>query len=153
MRFEIRGNQLSLIAGICRRLDGIPLALEFAAARVADMGLVELARQLDDLFSILNRGRRTALPRHRTLSAALDWSYSLLSENEQRLLWYLASSESSFTSTNALTKDYLGGFQNAPEALSGLFEKCLLNVEVRENVPVYRMLNTTRAYVSSLKAS
>src|ERR1700761_8195256 len=102
MRFFVQARDLPLLAEICRRLDGIPLALEFAAARVADLGLCRLASHLDDRFTILTRGRRTALPRHRTLAAALEWSFSLLSDDEQRLLRYLAEVGSSFTAEYAV---------------------------------------------------
>jgi non-specific serine/threonine protein kinase len=70
----------ALIAAICRRLDGIPLAIELAAARAAGLGIEALAARLDDCFQLLTGGRRTALPRHQTLRATLDWSYELLPE-------------------------------------------------------------------------
>src|ERR1700722_13899732 len=76
----------STIATICRRLDGIPLAIEFAAARAATLGLEAVANGLRDRFALLTSGRRTALPRHRTLRATLDWSYQLLTETERDLL-------------------------------------------------------------------
>ena len=78
------------IAAICRRLDGIPLAIEMAAARVAALGVEELADRLDDRFHLLTGGWRTALPRHQTLRATLDWSYELLTDTEQALLRRLA---------------------------------------------------------------
>jgi DNA-binding winged helix-turn-helix (wHTH) protein len=84
-------QRLAVVAAICRRLDGIPLAIELAAARAAAFGIEELAAGLDDRFRILTGGRRTALPRHRTLRAALDWSYELLSEPERVILRRLAS--------------------------------------------------------------
>src|SRR5208282_771121 len=71
-------RRLGMIAAICRRLDGIPLAIELAAARTAALGIEQLASRLDDRFRLLTGGRRTALPRHRTLRATLDWSYELL---------------------------------------------------------------------------
>ncbi len=69
---------------ICRRLDGMPLAIELAASRLQVMGLDEVAARLEDRFALLAHGRRGALPRHQTLRAMLDWSYQLLSEEEQR---------------------------------------------------------------------
>ena len=78
------------IAAICRRLDGIPLAIELAAARAAALGIEELAARLDDRFQLLTGGRRTALPRHQTLRATLDWSYELLAEPERVILRRLA---------------------------------------------------------------
>ena len=79
-----------LIAAICRHLDGIPLAIEFAAARAATLGVEQVAIGLRDRFSTLTSGRRTALPRHRTLRATLDWSYQLLSEAGRALLCRVA---------------------------------------------------------------
>jgi non-specific serine/threonine protein kinase len=87
----------SAIATICRRLDGIPLAIEFAAACAAMLGVQHVARGLDDRFRLLTTGRRTALPRHRTLRAALDWSYELLPEPERCLLRRLAIFPGGFT--------------------------------------------------------
>lgn len=73
------------VAGICRQLDGLPLAIELAAARLRALPLTTLAERLDDRFTLLNRGARTALPRQRTLRAVVDWSYELLFEDERRL--------------------------------------------------------------------
>ena len=78
------------ISRICRRLDGIPLAIELAAARAVALGVRGVAAGLDDRFRLLAGGRRTALPRHQTLRATLDWSYELLSENERAVLRRLA---------------------------------------------------------------
>lgn len=78
------------MAAICRRLDGMPLAIELAAARTASLGLEGLASRLDDRFRLLTGGRRTALPRQQTLRATLDWSYELLSEPERAVLRRLA---------------------------------------------------------------
>src|SRR5471032_1492388 len=80
----------SAIASICRQLDGIPLAIEFAAARAATLGVQQVAIGLEDRFGLLTSRRRTALPRHQTLRAALDWSYQLLPETERLLLRQLA---------------------------------------------------------------
>jgi len=79
-------RDVALIAAICRRVDGIPLAIELAASRVAMLGIEELATRLEDRLQLLTSGRRTALPRHRTLRATLDWSYELLAEPERVLL-------------------------------------------------------------------
>jgi non-specific serine/threonine protein kinase len=80
--FSPDSDGLAAIAAICRHLDGIPLAIEFAATRAAALGLEQVASRLDDRFTLLTGGRRTALPRHRTLRAMLDWSYELLPEAE-----------------------------------------------------------------------
>ena len=92
-----RAEELASVAAICRRLDGIPLAIEFAAARAATLGIASVAAGLRDRFALLTSGRRTALPRHRTLRAVLDWSYELLPEAEQRLLRHLAIFSGGFT--------------------------------------------------------
>jgi non-specific serine/threonine protein kinase len=89
--FSPDSDGLAAIAAICRRLDGIPLAIEFAATRAAALGLEQVASRLDDRLTLLTGGRRTALPRHRTLRAMLDWSYELLPEAEQRLFRGLLS--------------------------------------------------------------
>ena len=79
-------DTIAVIAQICRRLDGIPLAIELAAARTQSLSVAEIARHLDDRFKLLTRGARTALGRHQTLRAAIDWSFDLLDAAEQRVL-------------------------------------------------------------------
>src|SRR4029077_13923853 len=84
--FSPHGENLPPIAAICRRLDGIPLAIDFAATRVATLGLQQVAAGLDDRLGMLTVGRRTALPRHKTMRATLDWSYEMLPEPERLVL-------------------------------------------------------------------
>ena len=84
--FELTPDNAAAVAQICERLDGIPLAIELAAARVRVLSLSELAAKLGDRFRLLTGGSRTALPRHQTLRAAIDWSYGLLSEPERAVL-------------------------------------------------------------------
>ena len=84
--FSPHAEDLASIAAICRRLDGMPLAIELAAASAAALGIAQVSAGLRDRFAIFTRGRRTALPRQRTLRATLDWSYELLPETERRLL-------------------------------------------------------------------
>jgi predicted ATPase len=79
-------DTIAAIARACRRLDGIPLAIELAAARTQSLSVFEIARLLDDRFKLLTRGARTALSRHQTLRAAIDWSFDLLDDAEQRVL-------------------------------------------------------------------
>ena len=88
--FALTQENAGSIAEVCRRLDGIPLALELAAARVVAISPSELARRLDQRFELLAGGRRGAIERHQTLRAAIDWSYALLSEQEQRMLGRLS---------------------------------------------------------------
>jgi predicted ATPase len=83
--FDPDGPAEAVIDGICRRLDGLPLAIELAAARLRALPLATLAERLDDRFALLTRGARTALPRQRTLRAVVDWSYDLLFDDERRL--------------------------------------------------------------------
>ena len=95
--FSSDRQSLSMIAAICRQLDGIPLAIEFAAARASTLGIEQVAIGLRDRFALLTSGRRTALPRHRTLRATLDWSYRLLAEEQRDLLKCLAIFAGPFT--------------------------------------------------------
>lgn len=146
-RFVLKPGDLPAVGYICRCLDGIPLALEFAAARVADLGLHKIASHLDDRFTILTRGRRTALPRHRTLSATLDWSYSLLSTDERALLTHLARMTAPQI-VEARVADGSGAMgAHVMETLCSLYDKSLLTIDMCDDTPVYRLLDTTRAYV------
>ena len=141
-------GRLPMLAMICRRLDGIPLAIELAAARAAALGIEELAVRLDERFNLLTGGRRTALPRHQTLRATLDWSYELLAELERVLLRRLAIFVGSFSleaaSAVAVSPDLMRS--DAIEGLSRLVAKSLVVAEVEGAVARYRLLDTTRAY-------
>src|SRR6266851_1620022 len=99
--FSPNGENLPAIAAICRRLDGIPLAIDLAATHVATLGLQQVAASLDDRFGMLTGGRRTALPRHQTLRATMDWSYELLPEPERLALRRLAVFAGDFTAEAA----------------------------------------------------
>src|SRR6266436_10326743 len=101
--FSLDSRGAAAMAAICRRLDGMPLAIELAAARTASLGLEGLASRLDDRFRLLTGGRRTALPRQQTLRATLDWSYELLSEPERVVLRRLAVFPGGFTLEAAST--------------------------------------------------
>ena len=138
---------LSTIAAICRRLDGIPLAIEFAAARAATLGLSQVARLLDDRFRLLTGGRRTALPRHQTLRATLDWSHGLLAEPERVLFRRLAIFAGSFglgAACEVAASPELGA-SDVIDGISSLAAKSLVAAEVW-GVARYRLLDTTRAY-------
>jgi non-specific serine/threonine protein kinase len=146
--FLAQEENLPMIAAICRRLDGIPLALEFAAARAASLGVQQVVERLDDRFGLLTSGRRTALPRHQTLRATLDWSYELLPEAEQCLLRHLAIFPAGFTLEAAAAVISDGG-DCAPivmEWISNLVAKSLVNAELETSMARYRLLETTRAY-------
>ncbi len=95
--FALDERNAASVAQICRRLDGIPLAIELAAARIKVLSVDEIAARLDDRFSLLTAGSRTAIPRHQTLRATIDWSYDLLAEPERILLRRLAVFAGGFT--------------------------------------------------------
>ncbi len=138
---------LSTIAAICRRLDGIPLAIEFAAARAATLGLSQVASLLDDRFRLLTGGRRTALPRHQTLRATLDWSHGLLPDPERVLFRRLAIFAGSFSLGAACEVAASPELQASDviDGISSLAAKSLVAAEVW-GVARYRLLDTTRAY-------
>ena len=141
-------NLMTTIAAICRRLDGIPLAIELAAARVAALGVDEVARRLDDRLGLMSGGRRTALPRHQTLRATLDWSYALLTEPERVILRRLAVFAGPFGLQAATA--VAANPENAPsevaDGLSSLLAKSLVTVDAGGSIRRYRLLDTTRAY-------
>ena len=145
--FSPQPGDLPSIVEICRHLDGIPLAIEFAAARAAFVGTEQVAAGLRDRFALLTSGRRTAIPRHRTLRAALDWSYQLLSKEEQRLLRRLAVFPAGFTFEAAQAVGGMGrGGQSIVEDLSSLVSKSLCE-RVNPTPPTrWRLLETIRAY-------
>jgi predicted ATPase len=136
------------IAGICRQLDGIPLAIELAAARAATLGIEVLGAHLDDRFGLLTGGRRTALPRQQTLRATLDWSHDLLSEPERVILRRLAVFAGAFSmeAVSAVAADPERAPSDVVDGLSNLAAKSLATVDVKGSVVRYRLLDTTRAY-------
>jgi predicted ATPase/DNA-binding winged helix-turn-helix (wHTH) protein len=145
--FSLQEENLPAIVAICRRLDGIPLAIEFAAARAATLGSNQVASRLDDRFRLLTAGRRTALPRHQTLRATLDWSYELLSESERCLLRRLAIFAAGFTLEAAIavmsdTADAL----TVVEGIANLVAKSLLTLDGSVPSGRWRLLETIRAY-------
>ena len=138
----------AMIAAICRRLDGIPLAIELAAARVAALGIEEVAARLDDRIQLLTGGRRPALPRHQTLRATLDWSYELLAEPERVILRRLTIFAGAFSLEAARAVAASGELAPAEvvDGLANLAAKSLVTAEVDGTVARYRLLDTTRAY-------
>ena len=145
---SMQHEDLITVASICRRLDGIPLAIEFAAARVLMLGLKQVAAGLDDRFGLLTAGRRTALPRHQTLLAALDWSYELLPENERRLLRRSAIYPAGFSlAAAAAVFNYPGeAASSVPEGIANLVDKSLLTFDGLPSAGRWRLLETIRAY-------
>jgi predicted ATPase len=131
-----------------RQLDGIPRAIELAAARAAALGIETLAARLDDRFRLLTGGRRTALPRHQTLRATLDWSYELLPESERVILRRLAIFAGAFSleAASAVVASPELASAEVVDSLSNLVAKSLVAMEVNGPVTLYRLLDTTRAY-------
>jgi predicted ATPase/DNA-binding winged helix-turn-helix (wHTH) protein len=148
--FEIDDINAATIADVCRRLDGIPLAIELAASMVDVLGLDEVCRGLDERFSLLRADRRTTIPRHRSLAATIDWSYDLLSETEQAVLRRLAVFAGPFALDAAIevasTDDI--GVADVREAVVALANKSFLSLNHQFAPLAYRLLDTTRAYAS-----
>ena len=142
-RFHLTDDNTSFIAQICSRLDGIPLAIELAAARVKLFTPEQIAERLDDRFKLLTGGSRTALPRQQTLRALIDWSYQSLNETEQRSLRRLAVFSGGWTIEAA---ESVLGENEAMEGLLGLVNKSLVNVEEQDGASRYRYLETIRQY-------
>lgn len=122
------------LEGICRRLDGLPLAIELAAARLRAMTIQELAAGLEDRFRLLNRGARTALPRQQTLRAVVDWSYGLLFDDERRVFERLSvfGGSCSFAAARAVCVDDDITSDDVAELLTRLADKSLIIVEKDE---------------------
>lgn len=141
-------TRIAAIAAICRRLDGIPLAIELAAARAAALGIEGLAARLDDRFRLLTGGQRTALPRHQTLRATLDWSFELLPAAERVVLRRLGVFAGAFTLESAAavvaSEDIIAA--DVVDYLANLVAKSLVTAEVGGAVAQYRLLDTMRAY-------
>src|SRR5271170_7932549 len=140
-----------IVARSCRRLDGIALAIELAASRVGSVGIRGTAELLDNRFGLLWRGRRTALPRHETLNAMLDWSYKLLSEREKLVLCRLSVFIGDFTLQAA--GSVASGIEEEEaiviEAVVNLAAKSLISTTVINVSTYYRLLDTTRAYAAA----
>ena len=135
---------------ICRRLDGIPLAIELAAARVRVLTPEQIASRLDDAFRLLTAGCRTAIPRHRTLRATMEWSHALLAAREQALLRRLSVFAGSFALDAA--EAVCAGDPLDPEdildGVSALVDRSLVVMEADESVARYRLLETVRQYAA-----
>jgi predicted ATPase/DNA-binding winged helix-turn-helix (wHTH) protein len=146
--FELTDEQLPQVTDICRRLDGIPLALELAAAQVASLGLEGLLTQLQDSFRLLTHRSQAAPGRHQTLRATLDWSFDLLSTCEQTCLRRLGVFRAGFTLESAAAV-IIGEHIEPGEvfaSITQLVAKSLLNVDVGDEEVFYRLLDTTRSY-------
>ena len=140
-----------IVARICRRLDGMALAIELAASRVGSLGIRGTAELLDNRFSLLWHGRRTALPRHETLNAMLDWSYSLLSEREKVVLCRLSVFVGDFTlqAAGSVASETEVDEADVIDAVASLVAKSLISTTVINESTYYRLLDTTRAYAAA----
>lgn len=148
--FRLSDADAPVAAELCRHLDGVPLALELAAARVPLLGIHGLAASLDRAFDVLRGGRRTALPRHQTLRATLEWSHRLLDERERIVLRRLSVIRGSFTGDLAVGVAAFGEIseEEVVEGISELSKKSLLSVEHRQQSVQFRLLETTRQYAA-----
>ena len=137
-----------IVADICLKLDGIPLALEFAAARVNCFGIGGLAARLEDRLSLLINGRRTALPRQQTMRATLDWSYGLLTNAQQMILRRLSIFPGEFTlrAAGAVIPDDTYSSSEIIDQVTELIAKSLVAAEMGDVEPRLRLLETTRVY-------
>jgi predicted ATPase len=146
--FWPHAEDLVSIAAICRRLDGIPLAIELAAASAAALGIAQVSAGLRDRFALLTRGRRTALPRQRTLRATLDWSYELLPETERRLLRRLSVFAGGFTVDAAAAVMADAGLDAATvtDCIANLVSKSLIALDPASGAMRWTLLETIRAY-------
>lgn len=146
--FQLNAGNALAIAQICMRLDGMPLALELAAARVKTLSVIQIAARLSDRFRLLNGGSRKALPRQQTLRATIDWSHNLLSDAERNLFrrlsvfaggWTLEAAEAVCTGEGIAESEIL-------DLLSRLIDRSLVTVEDSSSSARYRFLETLRQY-------
>src|SRR5262249_11080144 len=130
-------------ARLCRALDGQPLAIELAAARLRSLTLQQVADRLDDRFALLKTGTRVPPPRHQTLRAVVDWSWDLLGEDERRLLRRLGV----FAGAPSLaTVEAVCGGEDVVDVLAALVDRSLVVAEQSGGETRYRLLETVRAY-------
>ncbi|GAB7047075.1 BTAD domain-containing putative transcriptional regulator [Catenuloplanes indicus] len=143
--FAVDATTVDAVVEVCRRLDGMPLAIELAAARLRALPIQEVVRRLDDRFALLTGGSRTALPRHRTLRAVVSWSWDLLDETEALLAARLAVFPGAFTLADAEAVGDVPG-----EVLLSLVDRSLVQTASAADAaePRYRMLDTIAAYAA-----
>jgi predicted ATPase/DNA-binding winged helix-turn-helix (wHTH) protein len=144
----VDAHGLRLVAALCRRLDGIPLAIELAATRVATLGLDEVLGHLDARFDLLTSGKRSALPRQRTLRATFEWSYDLLGEPERRLFRIVSVFAGSFTidAVLALAGDDFNAASSLVEGVAGLVGKSLVRLAGSGAPSRWYLLETIRSF-------
>ena len=146
--FERTADNAATIDELCRRLDGIPLAIELAAARVASMSPAAILERLDERFRLLAHGRRTAQARHQTLRATVEWSYGLLGPDEQAVFDRLSVFSGDFTleaAESVVTDDAIDGL-DVLDLLDGLVSKSMVALDVTGDRDYYRLLETMRDF-------
>lgn len=152
--FELEDRDAATVGEICRKLDGIALAIELAASRVSAYGLQAMATLLNDRFRLLWEGRRTALLRQQTLSATLDWSYNLLSDREKEFLCRVTVFVGTFTLEAA--RSVVAGADVSEEevaaAIGSLVSKSLISANASAGTARYRLLDTTRTYLFKMRS-
>jgi predicted ATPase/class 3 adenylate cyclase len=155
--FRMTNDNASSVAQICHRLDGMPLAIELAAGKIRALSAGQIAQRLDDRFHLLTGGSRTAMPRHQTLQAAIEWSYDLLSPAEQTLFrrlsvfvngWTLEAAESVCSDQDTTAKGTLKA-EDVLGLLTQLVNKSLVMAEERNSEVRYHMLETIRQFGSN----
>jgi predicted ATPase/DNA-binding winged helix-turn-helix (wHTH) protein len=141
-------EEAPFVAELCRKLDGLPLAIELAAGQVATLGLKNTVARLASRPELLKLGHRTAVARHRTLRATLDWSYDLLSDAQKIVFRRIASFVGHFALDGAryVSGELGAGTEEICDAIAGLVEKSLIVTRIDEMQAEYRLLDTTRAY-------
>jgi len=149
-RFAFTDATAAVVCEICRRLDGLPLALELAAVQVEAIGLHDLLRRLEDRFGILTKGRRTALQRQQTLRATMDWSHDLLPQRERIVLRRLAAFRGDFTMETACEVASGGDIQavGIVESIADLTDHSLISTDIGSDITWHRLLETTRIYAA-----
>jgi len=146
-RTELSDAEAAIVADICRRLDGMALAIELVASRVGTFGIKGVTDLLNNGAELMLLGRRSVSPRHQTLQAMLDWSYRLLSEHEQKILCRL----SVFVGQSPLEAmpNVVGEADGLPQAIASLADKSLLQISANTGSTYLRLLDTTRAYAAA----
>jgi predicted ATPase/DNA-binding winged helix-turn-helix (wHTH) protein len=148
--FDLTDANAAIVAVLCRQLGGIPLAIELAASRIDVFGAAELAADLHNGLRLLQRGRRTAVPRHQTLRAALNWSFELLSHGEQTILARLSVFRSPFDmeAAVAVVADDTISRANVIDGIADLTAKSLVAANASDPTTCFYLLETTRAYAA-----
>ncbi len=149
--FELSTSNRAAVVSICRRLDGLPLAIELAAVRTRSLSPEQILERLSDRFALLSRGGRSALPRHQTLGMAIDWSYDLLTDVEQILFRRLCVFAGQFTleDVDAVCASHEGRRIDALAVLSSLVDKSLVTKKDVAGVACYRLHETMREYAGA----